>query len=72
MSEDGDAGYGKVVALGALVGAVVGVVVAVILIAVFGNSKHPAWIGAIIGGFWVGLCLGGFYGVAVGRRRHAG
>jgi hypothetical protein len=70
MSEqDEGSGMARRVLIGALVGAVVGIVVAVGLLALLGNGKHPAWIGAIIGGFWVGLCLGGFYGVATGRRQ---
>jgi hypothetical protein len=68
VSEDGGPNL-RMVLLGAVVGAVVGVLVAVLLIALFGQTKHPAWIGAGIGGFWVGGCLGAFYGLAAGRRK---
>jgi hypothetical protein len=68
MSEDEGPNL-RLVVISAVVGAVVGVLVAVLLIALFGNTRHPAWIGAGIGGFWVGLCLGAFYGLAAGRRR---
>ncbi len=59
----------RTIVISAAVGAVVGIVVAVVLIALLGDKHHPAWVGAIIGGFWVGLCLGGFYGLAMSRRR---
>lgn len=55
--------------LWAVIGAVVGIAVAVGLIALFGNTRHPAWVGAIIGGFWVGAVLGAFYGVGIGLLR---
>jgi hypothetical protein len=60
------------VLIGALIGAVVGIVVAVVLLAGLVSSKHPAWLGAVIGGFWVGLCLGGFAGAGLAIRGRSG